>query len=167
MKNITKFVALVAVGALAAVGLTGCKNEVAEVETVSTDLKFNVKYFHSNALDREADRQVYFIFDSDGTCSFRYYNSYYSEYYQMTLIDDYLVNLKYTFIDKNKEKIKCFFDSVEYFEDDNNKAVTPSRQYLLNVSENVVIAVNADGNTTFINENYLPAIPNFGKRQAL
>lgn len=119
------------------------------------ELQMNTKYISTYDVGEEANKQSYFIFNSDGTGEYRYYLPSYN---------DYTVHFKYTYTDKDKSSAVCFYDSVEYGAGHLSSTTIESNwSYVLTVSKNVVCRVSSYGYSIYVNENYLKTIPNFDK----
>lgn len=154
MKKLAKFLSLFAVlvamfGAL--VAFSACDSEY--------ELKMNTRYIDEEDTDLATEQQTYYIFNSNGMGAYHYYyNSSYDGVY------DYVITFKYVYADSDKSAVVCFYDGVEY--SDNHiatKSVSSEWNRLLTVSGNVLASAGSYGYTFFINENYLPQIPNYGK----
>lgn len=128
-----------------ALSFSACQDDVAA-------LQFEVKYVST------VKETTYFLFHKDGSGYFvERTESISSEYFE------YLIKFKYTYVDKDKSAIMCFFDEVVY-----SPGATEAGLYipsnwsaLLTISKNVLCTTTSVGVAAFVNENYLDELPNF------
>ncbi len=116
----------------------------------STALQMSTKYYYKyDAKPNLAENERgYFLFHQDGTGEYRRYDDAY-----------YTVSFKYTFVDKEREVVACFYNGVRYDNPDGQEA--PSTwSAILTVSENVLRETSEN---VYINANYLSEIPKFGE----
>lgn len=146
MKN--KLVALVLAfcAVFFAFGLVSCGDDNAE-------LAFNTKYIAWRTAGDDKDEQSYVIFYKNNTGEYRYYGGF-LEY-------DYTIKFKYTYVDKDKSAVMCFYDSIEgkrISKDENTWTA------VFTVSKNALMANGSANYSYFINEKYLKEeLPNYGK----
>lgn len=149
-KKLVGFILLIVTVCCAVFSLSACGANSGSV----AGLEMDKKYIYKSDINIDEDMQSYYIFYANGTGKHQY-KSYLQGY-----IYDYTINFKYTFVDKDKSAVVCFYDSVEYGEKHDTSDISTDWSVLLTVSKNVLCYVN--GNYYFyINENYLKTIPNF------
>lgn len=130
-------------------------------DSATQQLRFGSKYIDDGYVGSNED-QYYLIFNKNGTGSYRVYDKY--SYLSTVEIDDYVINFKYTYVDAAKTKVACYYDSVTYNAQDNQRDANAHWSRVFEVSENVLVTQGQYGYNTYINENYLTQIPNFGKK---
>ena len=142
----------VVVACFALFGLSACDSNVEQLQT-------NKKYIYSSDVGEDADKQAYYIFNSDGTGKYRYYF-----YFDIDSIfnEDYTVKFRYTYVDNDKSAVVCLFDSVTYGSDNGTYRVSTTWTKLLSVSKNVLCIAGTGGYGFYINQDYLKTVPNFG-----
>ncbi len=118
-------------------------------------LVLNKKYIYEGKVSQEEEKQSYFIFLSDGTGKYKYYN--YSS--SVATIYSYTVTFKYYIVE---DTLHCFYESVQY--DDIHNAdytVITSWNYSFLPCEKFLMQTNG---TYYLNEDFLKEeIPNFGR----
>lgn len=182
-KRIFASIFAVALIALSLVALAACGND--------TELVYGKKYILEDDVNEKSGEQTYYVFEKDGTCTRHYYSkkTVYESYdtsKKATVIIDYIVQYRYTFVDGDKSTIVYFYNNVidsSTYTDSNGKTVSlkDSEYYkdyyggydfdhlpktdsngLIMVSKNV-LCIAGVGYTFYINEDYLNTIPNFNK----
>ena len=81
----------------------------------------------------------------------------------ITEISDYTITFKYSFTDSQKSKVACFFDSVAYSADDTEKDDCDGWHGIYEIGDGMILCLGMYGYITYVGENYLKRIPNFGK----
>lgn len=124
----------------------------------NTDAKLAMdkRYISESDVRKDAEKQVYYIFHSDGTGEYTYhYDGTYTH-------SHYILHFKYTYVDGDKSAVACFYDSIESLANDEGyKPVGWSE--LVTVSKNVLATVGTSGYVFWINEDYLEELTNFRK----
>ena len=134
---------------------TACDNGL---PSTTESLTFGKKYIYDAHVSREAEKQRYYIFNSNGTGQFHYY------YADEDQIEHYTIDFKYTFADNEKSAVICFYDSVTYASDHTEeKSEGTFWDTFLGISKNVLTYTGTYGFSYYICEDYLPEIPNYGK----
>ena len=134
----------------------GCGTQKADFSNGDkAGLVLNKKYIYEGKVSQEEEKQSYFIFLSDGTGKYKYYN--YSS--SVATIYSYTVTFKYYIIE---DTLHCFYESVQY--DDIHNAdytVITSWNYSFLPCEKFLMQTNG---TYYLNEDFLKEeIPNFGR----
>lgn len=126
-------------------GLVACGSDA--------DLAYDVKYIHDNDDIRSKDgyKQTYVIFNSNGYGQFHHYSLSYGGDYTY----EYTVKFKYTYLDKDKSTVACYFDSITF--SDRHSFNSKPEDYddwseMYTVSKNVIMS---SGGSTYINKDYL------------
>lgn len=120
---------------------TACNNK-------DGNLQYGVKYT-LNRLDE--DNPNYYVFDKNGTGEYHYKGS----------TDIYIIHFKYTFIDNDKSKVACYYDSTENTSTSSFSTNQRGWRKIFLVSKNVIFeSMTSEYYTQYINENYWDEIPN-------
>ncbi|MCH5154104.1 MAG: hypothetical protein J1F71_02715 [Clostridiales bacterium] len=136
---------------ISAFALTSCSDDYDE-------LALNTKYIATSDAGRESDEQSYVIFYKNNTGVYRYY------YRGVSLSENYTLKFKYTYVDKDKSAVMCFYDSIDGSYSSSFSFHTWTT--IFTVSKNGLMATGAAKNTYFVNEKYLKQeLKNFGKKK--
>lgn len=148
-KKLVIFVSLIICSLALLLALSACDSPSND----GSDLQFDKKYIAKEHANK--DTEGYYLFHSDGTGIYKYYD----EEYDYTV--DYTVSFKYTYADNDKTAVVCLFDSVKYGSKHSASSLFNVGTHwtsLLTVSKNVICTT---GGNVYINEDYLKEIPNF------
>ena len=139
---------------ISAFALTSCGDDYDE-------LAFNTKYIEVSDVGLEdADRQEYFIFYKNGTGAYHYYYRY-SSY---DIASEYTIKFKYTYVDKDKSAVMCFYDSIDGSYSSSFSYSTWTR--LVTVSKNCLTSSSTSSISYYVNEKYVKEeLKNFGKKK--
>ena len=132
----------------------GCGTQKADFSNGDkAGLVLNKKYIHEGDVSQEEEKQMYFMFLSDGTGKYYHYSS------SVATIYSYTVTFQYYIVE---DTLHCFYESVQY--DDIHNAdytVKTSWNYSFLPCEKFLMQTNG---TYYLNEDFLKEeIPNFGK----
>ena len=137
------------------------KSETTVIQTVTSPLKFNSKYYTD--MEGTAEERGYYTFSENGTGKCYYY--YFFQYKDTLEIENYTISFKYTYTNADKTQIACFYDGVSYTAKDNQKDARADWSRIFDVSEDVLISMSQYGRyVAAVNEEYLKQIPNYGKK---
>lgn len=152
-KKLVGFILLIVTVCCAVFSLSACGVNSGNVAGLEMDKKY---IYYDSVNEDKNEYESYYIFYANGTGKRRCFKIVTSS------VDDYTINFKYTFVDKDKSAVVCFYDSVDYG-DKHNTSYKPSSDWsvLLTVSKNVLCSAGIYGYSFYINENYLKTIPNF------
>ena len=164
MKKLAIFMMLIIIAICCMFAFSACEED----DNVSV-LAIDKRYILANDVKKEVNKQDSYVFHFDGTGE-------YTLHYDYILWDEandeknthnhYKIHFKYTYVDGDKSAVVCFYDNIERLEGDNGKANPTDWSALLTVSKNVLATAGSYGYVFWINEDYLKAIPNFGKQTA-
>lgn len=153
MKKILAITMLLVVTLCCAFAFTACGSDA--------KLAMNKLYIRSSNVRLDADKQETYIFHSDGTGEYTYHydrtttSGTYDEH------NHYIIHFKYTYVDKDKSAVMCFYDSIERLEGDDGSSHTAWSK-LVTISKNVLMTISTTtGYDYWINEDYLDEIPNY------
>mgnify|MGYP001146340892 CR=1 FL=1 len=163
-KRLFAAVTVLVMSVLAAFCMLGCNSGGSDTLRTYSSLKMKEKYVSlaDDSLSETTTLQASFTFYSNGTGEYDYFYKFYSYVgggngtYK---VSSYVIKFKYTYCDKDKEGIACFYDSIEYNNDDNLHLDMSNWHLVLTVSENVLM--NMGGNL-YVREGYKDKeLPNF------
>lgn len=135
-------------------GLASCGDDYDE-------LQYNVKYIYQDQYirDENNNKRTYFIFYDNNRGIYHYYSAF-NQY-------EYTIKFKYTFVDKDKSTVMCYYDDMTF--GDLHQWSTDKSKYsdwynMVTVSKNTLMRTTGTSIGYFVNENYLKnEIPNFAK----
>ncbi len=154
-KRLFAAVTVLVMSVLAAFCMLGCESGGSDSLRTYSTLKMKEKYVR---LDRDSSTQASYTFYSNGTGEYDYFYKYHS-YGEVYEINSYVIKFKYTYCDKDKEGIACFYDSIEYKDNDNQHSDNSDWYSILTVSENILMNM---GGTVYVREGYKDKeLPNF------
>lgn len=152
MKKFSIFLMLVVATLYCAFAFSACSND--------SKLAMNKLYIRSSDVRLDADEQETYIFHSNGTGEYTYHRDYDSS--NSSIHQHYTIHFKYTYVDKDKSAVMCFYDSIERLEGDDGSYTTTYWHSLVTISKNVLMTISTTvGYTYWINEDYLDDIPNY------
>lgn len=152
MKKILAITMLLVVTLCCAFAFTACGSDA--------KLAMNKLYIRSSDVRLDADEQETYIFHSNGTGELTYHYDYDSS--SSAKHQHYTIHFKYTYVDKDKSAVMCFYDSLERLEGDDESYNSTAWSSLVTVSKNVLMTISTTvGYIYWINEDYLEEIPNF------
>ncbi|MCI8596101.1 MAG: hypothetical protein HFE35_04695 [Clostridia bacterium] len=157
-KRLFTVVTVLVVSVLAAFCMLGCNSGGSDSLRTYSPLKMKEKYVE---LERDSSSRTSYMFYSNGTGEYNYYYiSYYGTVEGISYnISSYVIKFKYTYCDKDKEGVACFYDSIEYNNDDNQHSDKSDWYRIITVSENVLMTMNG---TIYVREGYKDKeLPNF------
>ena len=159
-KKILAVVMSIFAAVLLAGAFAGCSSKTqaaGEGASTTASVTLNKKYIEVYDISEPESEQTYFIFTSDDTGLYHYFNSV--EYPSGGgIVNSYSVHFCYKIVG---DMVYCFYDSVEYDEiDTGNTEVETDWTRRLCGDTDFLVTVGSD---YFFNENYLGEIPNFGK----
>ena len=119
-----------------------------------TKLSYGVKYIDEVvAAEEGSNRENYFIFNKDGTAEYRVYGSGINVY-------SYTIKLKYKIVEE-ENMVFCFYNGIEYDEDDTAKIEATTKVYSFMYTEDFLMST--DGRV-YIAEDFLKKeLPNLNK----
>lgn len=131
-------------------------------------LVMDKRYISESHVRSSAEKQIYYVFHSDGAGEYIYHYDYdyisdYDKKYDEHIHRHYAIHFKYTYVDRDKSAVVCFYDSIERFEGDDGSYKSTSWSELITVSENVLSTIGSNDYVFWINEDYLKTIPNYRK----
>ena len=162
-KRLFAAVTVLVMSVLAAFCMLGCNSGGSDSLRTYSSLKMKEKYVRlDDDSSPSTSLQVSYTFYSNGTGEYDYFNKSYSytgggnTTYN---ISSYIIKFKYTYCDKDKEGIACFYDSIEYKDNDNQHSDKSDWYSILTVSENILMNM---GGTVYVREGYKDKeLPNF------
>lgn len=156
-KRLFAAVTVLVLSVLAAFCMLGCNSGGSDSLRTYSSLKMKEKYV---ALGSDStSSQASLTFYSNGTGEYDYFFRVYDSYGDGYRVYAYVIKFKYTYCDKDKEGIACFYDSIEYKDNDNQHSDKSDWHLILTVSENVLMTM---GGGIYVREGYKDKeLPNF------
>ena len=159
-KKILAVVMSIFAAVLLVAAFAGCSDDAQAAgagTSTTASVTLNKKYIEANDISEPESEQTYFIFTSDDTGLYHYFNSV--EYPSGGgIVNSYSIHFRYKIV---SDMVYCFYDSVEYDEvDTGNTEVETDWTRRLCGDTDFLVTVGSD---YFFNENYLGEIPHFGK----
>lgn len=153
MKKILAITMLLVVTICCAFAFTACGSD--------SKLAMNKLYIREEDVGKEV--QDSYIFHSNGTGEYTYHYDYESSVSsEYNYSRHYIIHFKYTYVDKDKSAVVCFYNSIERLEGDDGSYKSASEwSKLVTVSKNVLATVGSTSYVFWINEDYLDEIPNY------
>lgn len=145
MRKLAVFAILLVTTLCCAFAFTACGSDA--------KLVMNKRYIYYVEVKKDVAEQSSYVFHSNGTGE---YTNHTDDNYGSH--KHYVIHFKYTYVDKEKSAVVCFYDSLERLEGDDGKYTSTTWSSLVTISKNVL----ATGSSTlWINEDYLKTIPNY------
>ncbi len=150
MKKIATVVIMIIAALICSFSFVACSN-------TDVSLAMDKRYIYDGAVNKDAEKQIFYVFHRDSTGEYTYhYDGTYEHYH-------YIIHFKYTYVDGEKSAVVCLYDSLERLDGDDGSSISTRWSELVSASKNVLATVGSKGYIFWINEDYLKELPNFGK----